>query len=142
MPARKRKHASALQRGGPTRAAALPFTARIGRISMTSRQRILILAAAAMTAIVLWLALGRGTRAAENELAGNGTVEATEIEVGAQRQARLVRILVKEGDRVKRGQLLVVLASGELKAQEQQARGAVGAARAPLLDGESRARSA
>lgn len=101
---------------------------------MTPMRRILILVAAGVAAVVLWLTLGRGTRAAENELAGNGTVEATEIEVGAQRQARLIRILGAEGDRVKRGQLLALLDPGELQAQVEQAWGAVGAARAQLLE--------
>src|SRR6266542_1824911 len=101
---------------------------------MSPKHRILILAGVAAVAVAGWLIVGRGTGAAESELTGNGTVEATEIEVGSQRQARLIRVLVKEGDRVKRGQLLALLDAGELKAQAQQARGAVGAARAQLLE--------
>src|SRR5438876_11665982 len=107
---------------------------------MTPRRRTLIIAVVALAAGMAWLAFGRRTRAAENELAGNGTVEATEIEVGAQRQARLLHILVKEGDRVKKGQLLATLDSGELEAQAEQARGAVGAARAQLTEAERGAR--
>src|SRR5437762_3525465 len=87
---------------------------------MTLNRRTLLLAAAAAAAVALWLVLGGRTRAAENELAGNGTVEATEIEVGAQRPARLLRILVKEGDRVKQGQLLAELAPGEPEAEAQR----------------------
>src|SRR5436305_6219521 len=128
----------------PTRLAAQPPARRATRSDdsdvMKPRRRILTLTAAAAAAVLLWLTFGRRTRAAGNDLAGNGTVEATEIDVGAQRPARLLRILVKEGDRVKKGQLLGVLNPGELEAQAQQARGAVGAARAQLTEAERGAR--
>ncbi len=107
---------------------------------MTARRRGILIAVVVLGALLMWLTLGRGTGAAENELAGNGTVEATEIEVGAQRQARLLRLAVKEGDRVQRGQLLAVLDAAELEAQAAQARGAAGAAAAQLQEAERGAR--
>jgi HlyD family secretion protein len=107
---------------------------------MTPGRRRILLAGVVVAALLVWLILGRRTGAAESELSGSGTVEATQIEVGAQRQARLLRVAVKEGDRVKRGQLLAALDPGELEAQVEQARGAAAAVRAQLEEAEHGAR--
>src|SRR5262245_36777864 len=61
----------------------------------------------------------QGTR-----IVANGTIEADEVEVGAQRPARLARYDVAEGQSVRQGQVIAVLDTSELSAQMEQTHGA------------------
>jgi HlyD family secretion protein len=64
------------------------------------------------------------------QVSGNGTMEADEAEIGAQRAARLVKFHVAEGQEVKRGQIIAELDTSELQAQLLQAQGSAEAAQA------------
>ncbi len=60
----------------------------------------------------------------------SGTVEATQVDVTPKISGRLVRILVREGDTVRAGQVVAELEPEELEAQVEQAQAALQAARA------------
>lgn len=62
-----------------------------------------------------------------------GIVETTEIDVSSKIPGRLDAILVKEGDQVKKGDVLAKLESKEMDAKVEQARGAMEAAKAKLI---------
>ncbi|RJQ52546.1 MAG: HlyD family efflux transporter periplasmic adaptor subunit [Actinobacteria bacterium] len=70
--------------------------------------------------------------AQNGRLAASGTIEATEIEVSAQTAARITSVAVSEGDRVKKGQMLVRLDYALLADQVKQAKAGISAARAAL----------
>ncbi len=53
---------------------------------------------------------------------GNGRIEATEVDVGTRLAGRLVDVRVQEGDRVEQGQVVAVLETDALAAQQRQAR--------------------
>jgi multidrug resistance efflux pump len=65
-------------------------------------------------------------------LVASGTLEARNINVGSKVGGRVSQVLVREGDRVEPGQLLVAFDSAELEGQLLQARGRFEAARANL----------
>jgi HlyD family secretion protein len=65
-------------------------------------------------------------------LIASGTLEARNINVGSKVGGRVSRVLVREGDRVEPGQLLVDFDSAELEGQLLQARGRFEASRANL----------
>ncbi len=62
----------------------------------------------------------------------SGTVEARTISVGSRAGGRVKDVLVREGDKVKAGQPLIVLEPGDLDAQRLQAQGALDQAAATL----------
>ncbi|HEX4451478.1 MAG TPA: efflux RND transporter periplasmic adaptor subunit [Kofleriaceae bacterium] len=62
----------------------------------------------------------------------SGTVEARTIDLGSRAGGRIKQILVKEGDRVKAGQPLLVLEAGDWPAQLEQAEGSLLQAQANL----------
>ncbi|HOJ37545.1 MAG TPA: efflux RND transporter periplasmic adaptor subunit [Ignavibacteriales bacterium] len=59
-----------------------------------------------------------------------GMVEITDVDVASKIPGRIDQILVKEGDYVKKGQLLAVIVSKELEAKLEQAKGVMEAAKA------------
>ena len=65
-------------------------------------------------------------------LIASGTLEARNINVGSKVGGRISRVLVREGDRVEPGRLLVDFDSAELEGQLLQARGRFEASRANL----------
>jgi HlyD family secretion protein len=73
-------------------------------------------------------------RAGKGDLAASGTVEATEAQLGFTVPGRIDAILVREGDAVKRGQVLAVLDTAEASARLAQALAQRDAARALLLE--------
>jgi HlyD family secretion protein len=62
----------------------------------------------------------------------SGTVEARTISLGSRAGGRVQQILVKEGDRVKRGDPIVVVEAGDWPAQLQQAEAQLAMAQATL----------
>jgi HlyD family secretion protein len=94
--------------------------------------------------VFLAVALGLGLAAAYGSRLWNatpsssvkvtGTIEATQVEVGAKITGRLRALLVTEGDRVAPGQLLVRLEDEELGAELRRAEAAVKNAQAQLSD--------
>jgi multidrug resistance efflux pump len=85
-----------------------------------NRKRILILlaAAAALTATALYA----GWFHRDTALQGSGTVEARNIRVGSKVGGRIDKVLVREGDSVQPGQVLITFDDKELQASLEQSR--------------------
>ncbi len=90
-------------------------------------------------AIVVVLGLWLAWRTPAEQL--QGMADADTINVAAKITARLAELKVREGDRVKAGQVLFVLDSPEVAAKEEQAHGALEAARAVADKADEGARS-
>ncbi|MDD4052096.1 MAG: biotin/lipoyl-binding protein, partial [candidate division Zixibacteria bacterium] len=69
-----------------------------------------------------------------------GMVEATEVDVAAKIPGRVDSVLVREGDRVTRGQVLATLTTKEVDAKLEQARGVMEAAKARMEMAQNGAR--
>jgi HlyD family secretion protein len=105
--------------------------------SLKQRPQLIAIAVlvAAVLGILIWWSLTRQVVAREaTHLDANGTIETDEVEIGAQRPARLKRYLVAEGQSVKAGQVIAELDTSELNAQLEQAQGAEAAAEARLKE--------
>src|SRR5258708_7082469 len=96
-----------------------PFSLRKENIFM-NRKHILILLAAAtvLPATVLYA----GWLRRDTALQGSGTVEARNIRVGSKIGGRIDKVLVREGDSVRPGQVLITFDDHELRARLQQSR--------------------
>ncbi len=70
--------------------------------------------------------------ASTQPLEWSGTVEARTVEVGSRAGGRVKEVLVKEGDRVKAGDRLIVLEPGDLEAQALMAQAQLEQAQAAL----------
>lgn len=66
-----------------------------------------------------------------------GTVEATEVDVGAEMGGRITSVLVEEGETVSAGQVIVKMDTTTLSLQLEQSKAALEAAKAKLLEVES-----
>jgi HlyD family secretion protein len=91
--------------------------------------------------IVLLAAAGAGAwyffsrpKEDDSKLAASGTVEATETQLGFQATGRISEIAVREGERVRAGQVLARLDPAEADARRAQAAGQVAAARALVAE--------
>jgi HlyD family secretion protein len=96
---------------------------------------VIALVLAIVVVVGLWLAW----RTPAEQL--QGMADADTINVAAKITARLAELKVREGDRVTAGQVLFVLDSPEVAAKEQQAQGALEAARAVADKADEGARS-
>src|SRR5256886_6347950 len=83
-----------------------------------SRKRILILLAAAAALAATGLYAGWFRR--DTALHGSGTVEARNIRVGSKIGGRIDKVLVREGDSVQPGQVLISFDDKELQASLEQ----------------------
>ena len=83
---------------------------------------LLVIAVAAVVAVGLGLREGWFRR--ETGLHGSGTVEARNIRGGSKVGGRIDQVLVREGDTVKAGQVLITFDDKELKAQMEQSKAA------------------
>jgi HlyD family secretion protein len=81
---------------------------------------ILVLVAAALTAA----AFSTGWLRRDSALQGSGTIEARDIRVGSKVGGRIDQVLVREGDHVKAGEILITFDDKELLASLEQARAA------------------
>lgn len=88
----------------------------------------------AIVAAGIWYAAGRRNHQVHGTLSGNGTIEATEVDVGARISGRLLTVVPREGEAVLRGQELASLEAAELEAQVAQARGNLAAAEAAFAE--------
>jgi HlyD family secretion protein len=93
-----------------------------------------VLLALAIGAAAIWYEAGRRNHQSPGTLSGNGTIEATEVEVGARISGRLLAVVPREGEAVRRGQELATLEAAELEAQLAQARGNLAAAEATFAE--------
>ncbi|MGE8262569.1 MAG: HlyD family secretion protein [Stenotrophomonas sp.] len=94
---------------------------------------------ALVLAIVVVVGLWLAWRTPAEQL--QGMADADTVNVAAKITARLAELKVREGDRVTAGQVLFVLDSPEVAAKEQQAQGALEAARAVADKADEGARS-
>ena len=83
--------------------------------------------------ILLWYALS-GRAAQPGVITGNGTIEATEVDVTAEVSGKVLSLAVDEGDEVKEGERIAVLDKGGLAGQVEQAAGNLSAAQAALAE--------
>ncbi len=93
----------------------------------------------ALSVAVTWGGLHRGG-VTSKPVSVTGTIEATQVDVSVKITGRIVERLVKEGDRVSRGQVLVRLDDSELAADVKRLEAALRAAQATLRDLEKGAR--
>lgn len=91
----------------------------------------IVAVAAALVAIAAFAAFSWVGRR-DKGLVASGTLEARNISVGSKVGGRVTQVLVREGDAVEAGQLLVSFDDAELVAQVTQARGRLEQARANL----------
>jgi membrane fusion protein YbhG len=93
----------------------------------------LVLAGAAALVLLAWAGWQiREQRAAAGRVTGSGSIEATQVDVTPKVAGRVIKLLVKEGDRVRAGQILAELEPKEASAQVAQARSAVAQAQASV----------
>jgi HlyD family secretion protein len=85
-----------------------------------NRKRILIIIAIAVALAATALYAGWFHR--DNSLQGSGTVEARDIRVGSKIGGRIDKVLVREGDSVQPGEVLITFDDKELQAALQQSR--------------------
>ena len=90
-----------------------------------TRVLILILVVAAVAATAVYATWFRG----DNALQGSGTVEARDIRVGSKVGGRIDKVLVREGDTVRAGQVLITFDDRELLASLDQSKAAAEKAR-------------
>jgi multidrug resistance efflux pump len=82
----------------------------------------------------IWYEAGRRNHQATGTLSGNGTVEATEVDVGSRISGRLLTVVPREGEAVRRGEEVATLEASELEAQVAQAGGNLAAAEAGFAE--------
>jgi HlyD family secretion protein len=75
-----------------------------------------------------------GKKTGPETISGNGTIEATEVDISARIAGKIVELNVAEGDNVEKGKLIAKLDDTELTAAVEQAKAAVGTAKANLAD--------
>jgi HlyD family secretion protein len=85
------------------------------------RKRILIMAIIVAAGVVAWVWYSGHFRK-DDALAGSGTIEARNIRVGSKVGGRIDQVLVREGDRVAAGQVLITFDDKEMAAELEQAR--------------------
>ena len=93
-----------------------------------------VLLALVIGAAGIWYEAGRRNHQPPGTISGNGTIEATEVEVGARISGRLLTVVPREGEAVRRGQELASLEAAELEAQLAQARGNLASAEATFAE--------
>ena len=104
---------------------------------MSTHSRSSLLFAGSLIALMLaaggfgyWKSLS--SRLPEGLSAGNGRLEATEVQIASKTPGRLAEVLVDEGDKVTKGQLLARMDTHTLEAQRNQAEAEVLRARENL----------
>jgi len=75
-----------------------------------------------VAALVVLAVYTSGMLRRDNTLHGSGTVEAHDIRVGSKISGRIEKVLVREGDSVKAGQILITFDDKELAAALEEAR--------------------
>jgi len=101
------------------------------------RRLVPIIGAVVIISLVVVALLLRTRLASQADTAltsGSGTIEATEIEVGAKVAGRIAKMHVDEGDRVAEGDLIAELDHAELDADVTRAEGALQSAQAFLRE--------
>jgi membrane fusion protein YbhG len=84
-----------------------------------NRKRVLLMVLV-VAAIAVGAAFSAGLFRHDNSLQGSGTVEARDIRVGSEIGGRIDKVLVREGDTVQPGQVLITFDNRELMASLEQ----------------------
>jgi len=82
--------------------------------------------------VILGIIILAKNAATPDEMVITGIVESKTVDVASKIPGRVDRILLKEGDRLKKGDTIAILESKEMSAKVEQARSAMEAARAKL----------
>lgn len=103
-----------------------------------SRRIWLTIAAVAGVSLVSWLAVRRfGHQQLPSFASGNGRLEAMDVDVAARAAGRLVQVNVREGDRVRAGQILARMDGAALTADLHQAQAELAQAEAAIASARS-----
>jgi len=102
---------------------------------------IMLIAILSIAGILVWRWLAHRNGEPQDKLFGNGTIEATELDITAKVSGKILTLLVREGDQVRQGQLIATLESEELAAQVVQAQGNLLAGEAALAELQAGTRS-
>jgi len=92
-----------------------------------SRRRLIIPVAALAIGVAAWFLWPRGG-AQNGAIQASGTIEATQVDVAPKITGRVIKLAVREGDKVRSGQVVAELDAAEVEAQLAQARAAVAVA--------------
>jgi len=103
-------------------------------MNVPARRLSLALLVVAVAVAGAWKLLGTREKRPSDRLSGNGTIEATEVDVSAKIAGKVVELHAGEGDAVQAGQLVARLDSEELQGQVDQAEAALRAAEAGLAE--------
>lgn len=87
-----------------------------------------------------WYSYASSSKSTDGKIEGSGTIEAVELNIGSQIAAIVTDIKVKEGERVKKGDVLVTLDDRLLKNQVAVAQAGVDAANAAVDDADTDAK--
>ncbi len=90
----------------------------------------LVVLLATLAAAGYWVFELRPARQNHRALVASGTIEATQVQIGAEASGKIAAVLVSEGDRVQAGQELARLDQALLLAQLEQARAGLAQAQA------------
>ncbi len=93
-----------------------------------NRKRVSIIVVV-VAAVVAGVAFSSGWFRRDTSLQGSGTVEARDIRVGSKVGGRIEKVMVREGDTVQAGQVLITFDDKELQAALEQSRAAAEKAR-------------
>ena len=99
-----------------------------------SIKRILPLIVLLIVVGVVWTILAHRSAGPVNTVVANGTIEATETDISSKVSGHVLKLTVDEGDHVQAGQVIAVIDGNEVKAQVEQSKGALDAAKAHLSD--------
>jgi len=88
-----------------------------------------VIAVLVVAAIAAGVAFSQGWFGRDSSLQGSGTVEARDIRVGSKVGGRIEKVLVREGDTVQAGQVLITFDDKELQAALDQSKAAAEKAR-------------
>ncbi|HZO94176.1 MAG TPA: efflux RND transporter periplasmic adaptor subunit [Candidatus Baltobacteraceae bacterium] len=118
---------------------AMPAVAQTGAATLTPTRRVpwaaLLLVLLALLALAGALVAVRGLSArgaAPATVTASGTIEATESDLAPKVQGRVIALRVRDGDRIRKGQVLAVLERTDPSIDERQARAALDSARAQV----------
>ncbi|MGQ0548420.1 MAG: HlyD family secretion protein [Armatimonadota bacterium] len=100
-----------------------------------SRRLRALVPVAILAAIALYVVLPR-SRGDLDRIEGSGTIEVTQVDIAPKVAGRVVRLNVRDGDRVTPGQVIAELDHDELDAQVAQARAGVAVAQSRLAQAE------
>lgn len=102
--------------------------------NLPARTRNILLIVVALVVVVggAWWFFVRPAQAASSDLAGSGNIEARDVRISPEVNARVTDVLVDEGQSVKAGDILVKLDDTSLQAQYAQAKAALQTAQANL----------